>query len=236
LLGLLAPFVLPRDARYAAWLATGLALATCLVYFFYTPFDEWTYLRFLLPAIALMIVLASAVTVALLQHAPAIGRVVIISAVTAVLAVFCVRAANERLVFNLKFLEQRFRSAGVVVRDGLPSGAVVLSVWDSGAVRFHGRKEALSWKGLDPAWLDRSLAWLEEQGHTPYILLESWEEPDFRDHFGRQSRIGQLDWPPKYEIDRTVRIYDPKDRARYERGEQINTEFVWPLRDQDRNR
>ncbi len=137
LLGLLAPFVLPRDARYAAWLATGLALATCLVYFFYTPFDEWTYLRFLLPAIALMIVLASAVTAALLQHAPSIGRVVITSAVTAALAVFCVRAANERLVFNMKFLEQRFRSAGVIVRDRLPAGAVVLSVWESGAVRFH---------------------------------------------------------------------------------------------------
>ena len=40
-----------------------MAMATCIVYFFYTPFDEWTYLRFLMPAIALMLVLASAVTV-----------------------------------------------------------------------------------------------------------------------------------------------------------------------------
>jgi hypothetical protein len=61
------------------------------------------------------------------------------------------------------------------VRDRLPANAVVLSVWDSGAVRFHGRKDALTWEGLDPAWLDRALVWLEEHGRTPFILLESWE-------------------------------------------------------------
>ena len=36
------------------------------------------------------------------------------------------------------------------------------------------------------------------------------------------SDIGKLDWPPKYEIDRVVRIFDPKDRARYGRGENVN--------------
>lgn len=230
LLALAAPFVLPRERRHAAWLAIGLVLATCLVYFFYTPFDEWTYLRFLLPAITLMIVLASAVTAALLQYAPGLGRGAIMSAVAASLVFFCIREADDRLVFHLRHLEQRFRSAGVVVREQLPPAAVVLSVWDSGAVGFHGRKEALSWKGLDPAWLERSLAWLEQNGRTPYILLESWEEPGFRSHFGSHSGIGKLDWPPRYEIDRTVRIYDPRDRSRYERGEHINTEYLWPLR------
>ncbi len=112
----------------------------------------------------------------------------------------------------------------------LPDGAVVLSVWDSGAVRFHGRKEALSWEGLDPAWLDRSLEWLGEQGHAPFIMLESWEEPEFRKRFGGHSDIGKLDWPAKYEIDRLVRIFDPRDRQRHERGERVDTEYLWPLR------
>jgi hypothetical protein len=53
--------------------------------------------------------------------------------------------------------------------------------------------------------------------------------PGFR-RFGNQSDIGKLDWPPRYEIDRVVRIYDPKDRSRYDRGEHINTEYLWPLR------
>ncbi len=230
LLAFAAPFVLPPGERRAAWLAVGLILATCLVYFIYTPFDEWTYLRFLLPAIALMLVLASAVTVRLLEFAPAFGRTAVVAVVTIGLAVFSVRTASDRLAFNLKFLEQRYRSAGIVVRDRLPANAVVLSVWDSGAVRFHGRKDALTWEGLDPAWLDRALAWLEDHGRTPFILLESWEEPGFRNRFASHSAIGKLDWPPKYEIDRSVRIYDPKDRSRYDTGERIDTEYLWPLR------
>jgi hypothetical protein len=170
------------------------------------------------------------VTVALLRYAPAVGRVVVVAALTTGLAVFCVRVAHDRQAFALKFLEQRYRSAGNVIRDRLPADAVVFAEWESGAVRFHGRKEALTWQGLDPAWLDRSLAWLDDHGRPPFILLESWEEPAFRTRFGNQSDIGKLDWPPKYEIDRAVRIYDPKDRLRYDRGEQVQTEYLWPVR------
>jgi hypothetical protein len=97
-------------------------------------------------------------------------------------------------------------------------------------VRFHARKEALVWEGLDPAWLDRSLQWLEQHGRQPFILVESWEELKFRQRFEDHSAVGKLDWPPKYEVDRVVRIYDPADRARYFRGERVNTEYLWPLR------
>ena len=235
LLAFAAPFVVPGDRRSEAWLATGLILATCLIYFIYTPFDEWSYLRFLLPAIALMLVLACSATVTVLQYAPVAGRIVVIGAIVAGIGLFCVREAKDRLAFNLRFLEQRYRSAGRVVGDRLPPNAVVLSVWDSGAVRFHGRREALSWAGLDPVWLDRGLAWLDAHGRPPYILLESWEEQPFRDRFGAHSDIGKLDWPPKYEVDRAVRIYDPKDRARYDRGEGIQTEYLWPLRSEGKN-
>ena len=183
-----------------------------------------------------MVVLASAVSVKALERVGpaesghyAVGRYLVVAVATSALALFCVRAADERHAFALQFLEQRYRSAGSVVREQLPPGAVVLSVWDSGAVRFHGRKEALTWEGLDPAWLDRSLAWLEQRGRRPFILVESWEEPGFRSRFGSQSDIGKLDWPPKYEIDRVVRIYDPQDRARYHRGEPVDTEYLWPL-------
>jgi hypothetical protein len=157
-------------------------------------------------------------------------RVGVPVALTLALAILGVRTANDRLAFAMHALEQRYRSAGIVVRDKLPADAVLLSVWDSGAVRFHGRKEALVWEALDPAWLDRALQWLEQHGRTPYILVESWEEPGFRSRFGDRSDIGKLDWPPKYEVDRVVRIYDPKDRASYHRGEHVNTEYLWPLR------
>jgi hypothetical protein len=236
-LALAAPFVVSEQKRRDVLLALALIASTCGIYLIYTPFDDWSYLRFLLPAIGLMLTLASAVAVRILSkvlpehglvHA---GRYVVAGAMTMALAIFCVRAAADRHAFALQSLEQRYRSAGIVVRERLPEGAVVLSVWESGSVRFHGRKEALTWDGLDPAWLDRSLAWLDQHHRRPYILLESWEEPGFRTRFGSASDIGQLDWPPKYEIDRKVRIYDPRDRDRYQRGERVDTEFLWPLRD-----
>jgi len=96
-------------------------------------------------------------------------------------------------------------------------------------VRFHGGKEALTWAGLEPTWLDRSLEWLDQQGRTPYILVESWEEPAFRKRFAKHSDIGKLDWPPTYEIDRVVRIFDPKDRAKYVSGQSVITEYLWPM-------
>jgi hypothetical protein len=229
LLAFAAPFGVAKERRPDTLLALALVGAACVIYFLYTPFDDWSYLRFLLPAIALMIVLASVSTVRVLEtmtyhHA-------LVGVITAVLAVFCIRAASERHAFALQFLEQRYRSAGKVVQDLLPPDAVVLSVWDSGAVRFHGRKEALSWEALDPTWLDRTLQWLEVHGRPPFILVESWEEPGFRSRFSQHSNVGKLDWPPKYEIDRVVRIFDPRDRERYHRGERVDTEFVWPLRD-----
>jgi hypothetical protein len=234
LLSVMAPFFVTREKRPAAWLAWGIIVATCTIYFFYTPFDDWSYLRFLMPAIAMMVVLASVLVVRALDFITRPGNArageYIVMGVAAGLAAFCVRTATERHAFSLQFLEQRYRSAGSVVRSELADDAVVLSVWDSGAVRFHGRREAVSWEALDPAWLDRSLAWLEERGHTPYMMFESWEEPRFRGRFGLHSDIGKLDWPPKYEVDRVVRIYDPRDRERYLRGEHVNTKYLWPLR------
>jgi hypothetical protein len=232
LLAWAAPFFLPRSRQVDAWLALALTAATCFIYFIYTPFDDWSYLRFLLPAITLMIVSASVVFVALAGRAFS-SRLIAYAAVSFMaigLAVLGIRTANDRLAFTMRALEQRYRSAGSVVRDQLPPDAVVLSVWDSGAVRFHAHKEALVWEGLDPAWLDRALDWLEQHGRRPYVLVESWEEPRFRARFSGHSDVGKLDWPPKYEVDRVVRIYDPRDRALYHRGEHVKTEYLWPLR------
>jgi hypothetical protein len=229
-LAVFAPFLVDRDKRAGAWLAVGLVGVTAAIYFAYTPFDDWSYLRFLMPALALLLVLASVCVVTIAANVGGRIGLLVVATVTVALAMFSVRAANDRLAFRMQALEQRYRSAGIIVRDRLPSDAVLLTVWDSGAVRFHGRKEAVVWEGLDPAWLDRGLDWLAAHGHAPYILLESWEEPGFRERFAGSSPIGNLDWPPKYEVDRVVRIYDPADRARYLRGERVVTEYLWPLK------
>ena len=229
-LGFLAPFRIDQERRPAIWLALALIVATAAIYFAYTPFDDWSYLRFLLPAISLLIVLTSVVfaRVGAMMGLP--GSCLFVALVTCIAALSGLGIARDRLAFQMHALEQRYRSAGIVVRERLPRDAAILTTWDSGAIRFHGRKEAIVWDALDPAWLDRATAWLAAQGRPPFILLESWEEPRFRSRFESASVLGHLDWPPKYEVDRVVRIYDPADRARYLRGEKVITEYLWPVR------
>lgn len=85
------------------------------------------------------------------------------------------------------------------------------------------------WDALDPAWLDRALAWLASHGRPPAIVLESWEQEGFRARFAGQT-FGALDWPPRYDLDRRVLIFLPADRARYQAGETIATERVFAAR------
>ncbi len=228
LAGFLAPALLRGEAARRAWLAIALIAATAVVYLPYTPFDDWSYLRFFIPAITLLMVLTGAVLTA------AAGRLrgggVAATAVTLALALFFARAAQHGLVFHLRALEQRYRSAAAVVRERLPPDAVLLTGWDSGAIRFHARREVVVWDALDPGWLDRAVDWLRSQGRSPYILLESWEEPLFRRRFEGAGGSGALDWPARYEVDRVVRIYDPADRRRFLAGGRIRTEYLWPER------
>ena len=72
--------------------------------------------------------------------------------------------------------------------------------------------------------------WLKARGLEPFIVIEEWEEPLFRQRFGGYADIAALDWPPRFQIERQVRIYDPRDRARYLAGDGVPTETILPPR------
>lgn len=222
LLALAAPLVMSRDHRRFVWIALAMALATIAMYGFYQPFPEWWYLRFLLPAIAIATTLAAAVMVRLLQ------RPMLVATAAVALAVFGAQIARERLVFDLQRLEARLRQTGVYVRDKLPENAIFFSVFDSGSIRFHGEREAVMWDALDPAWLDRAIEWSRGQGREPFFVLEFFEEEAFRNRFASESPVGRLDWPPRADIRRRIKIYAPGDRDAYRSGKPVATDYVSP--------
>jgi hypothetical protein len=222
LLALAAPFVVARELRDRVWLGLAIALTTLAIYLLYDSYPEWWYLRFLLPALVLLITLAAAVTTRMIR------RPLIVLVMALVLAVFGVITARERQAFDLQRLEARFPHAGSVVRDRLPRNAILVTVWQSGTMRYHAEREIVMWDSLEPAMLTFALDWLRQQGREPYLLLERWEEPAFRSRFAAQSTFGMLDWPPRIEIDRQVRIYAPTDREAYLGGRAITTEHVFP--------
>jgi len=241
-LAVAAPFVLlararrsdaldrQREASWLAFLSIAVAGAVVAAYLVYIPYDDWWYLRFLLPAMPPLLALTAVGLLALRSRLPAGARAPAGVACSLALVVFFVWTASARGVFQLPALEARFRATGRFVADRLPERAVVLSVWQSGSVRYYGGRLSILFDQIDPAWLDRALSFLAEQGRLPYLVLETWEEPAFKARFQSQSPYGALDWPPMAQVGTEVRIYDPAARARYFAGEPMTVERVWPGR------
>jgi hypothetical protein len=230
LLGFLAPVVLPKETRPVAWLTIGISLSVIAVYLLYQPYQEWWYLRFLLPALVPLTALAVAVIDRGLRLLP-LGRNLqtgMASVLVVVLAVYGVRTARDRQAFELHRLERRFWLTAGVARERLPANAIFLTIWESGSLAHHADRPSFLWDSLDPGSLDRALTWLADRGLDSYIVVEQWEEPGFRERFAGHSPLAALDWPPRFEIDRQVRIYKPADRAAFLRGESVPTEHVLP--------
>ena len=233
LLALLAPLLL---RGWLTLLLASLVDVNVAGYLPYTVFDDWWYLRFLLPAIPLVLVLMLAAIHTAVERAlsgalrgPAKVRTTFSRATVAVtalvLAVLFVREARDRQAFDLARLESRFVRAGTYVAQRLPANAFIVTSWQSGSVRFYAGRPTLAWDGLDPAWLDRAVAFARAGGLEPYLLFERWEERLFRERFAT-SPLGALDWPPAVEIASQVRIYRPDDRQRYRAGKAVPTEYA----------
>jgi hypothetical protein len=224
LLAAAAPVVFGGGARRAALWLLAFAAATLACYLPYVVFDAWWYQRFLLPAVPPVLALTAAVAVGALAPLRPAARTVVFTGVAASLASTFIDAAATRGVFGLRNFEARFRTAGAYVA-ALEPDAVVITTHHSGSVRFYSGRSTAAWDGIAPGRLSDAIAFLRARGRRPYLLLETWEQPAFRDRFASDP-LGSLEWPPMAEIDRAVRIYDPDDRARYMRGERVRVERV----------
>ena len=221
-LALLAPWLLPGGLSV---LALAMFLVNLVLYVPYVVFDDWSYLRFLLPTIPLLLILLVAVVDAWLRQRRVPGVAWITAAVVIGLSALFVREARQRPTFVLQQLEARFERAGLFVGHRLPPNALVITSAESGSVRFYAGRKTLLWDGLDPAWLDRALLYVRGKGYEPYLMFERREEPDFRQRFAG-SEVARLDWPPMAEVASQVRIYRPGDRDQYLQGTLSPTEYV----------
>lgn len=242
--------IVPNAMRYASWLSAtqtpawllaaaapvllpgaltrlfaGLFLVNVACYLPYGVFDDWSYLRFLLPTLPLLMILAIASVDAVCRRVASWTARPVVAIVAIVLSVVGVREAQARNVFRLHALEARYERAGLFVDRRLPPNAVVITSWQSGSVRFYSGRRTLVWDGLDPAWLDRAVSFLRARELEPFLLFERWEEPLFRRRFA-SSLLGRLDWPPAAEVSSQVRIYRPDDREQYLNGTQPPTEYA----------
>ena len=237
LLSLAAPFVGTREPdadraianprSTAAWMiAFGFALL--LSYLFYGVFEDWPYLRFLLPVIPLLFVLSCNVFVAALLRLSMAVRGAVIFAVCVLLGTWYVRKADQLGVFAIALSERRYESVGQYLNHALPENAAIITVIESGSARLYAKRATLRWDEVPVGKLDHTIDALRAGGYAPYILLEDWEQPMFRARFGPADLAGRVDWPAAIEYygPISVRIYNPDDRQRYVAGERWQPRIV----------
>ena len=212
---------------FVALAAVVLTLATYLAY---TVFDDWWYIRFLLPALPVLLALSVIVSLhAIARLLPSYPRARLVTAVMlcAALGAWRLHVARDRQVFDLQVMESRFPIAGRYAARVLPPQAVVLAVQQSGSVRYYGGRPTIAWDAIGPDALDSTLERLRAAGRPPFIALEDAEEPRFRARFATE-RAGALDWPPFGEVHGPVRVrfFDPDGRDAYRRGVSRGTEII----------
>ena len=210
LVGMLVPLVAtagPLSRRSAALFAASV-VTVVVVYVGYEPFDEWTYLRFLLPAFPPLLVATASAIQWMLTRVPAA-----IAATTTVVLVGGVCGHNLRYLAtagagSLADAARRYVAVARFVSEQTPSNAVYISLQHSGSLRYYCGRPALRFDRIDVD-LDRALADLRRAGFQPYVVLEDWEETQFKQQFAATSESGKLAGRPMARLIKYgVNVYD----------------------------
>jgi hypothetical protein len=201
------------SGRAGARLLAGVLIAVWVLYSIYPAFDAWWFLRFLLPSWPALGIGTAAGIAWLFDGRLKWGRA--LTAVTLVaLGVYGLMFSARRDVFPAGEGERRYATIATLVEAQTEPSAVVLSSIHAGSLRYYGGRATMRFDLLDEAWLDRAVAWLQQQGRHPYVLVEDWEMPLFTRRFAGGNALGDLRMAPAlayraYQIPGTVYLFDP---------------------------
>ena len=209
----------PATRALAAFAA--LVVAAYLVY---AVFDVWSYLRFLLPAMAVAAVFAGMAIAAALGRVPAPARVV--AALAAVLGIAAHGISQARALDAFRLADQQRRVAQVAdfLSTTLPADGVILSGEQSGALRYYTGRSILRWDVASPGALASALTALNDVNRPIVVALDAWEHEPFRARLGALPAVS-LEWPAVFEAGTShrTRVWRLTDRARFLRGEHVGT-------------
>ena len=199
---LLAPIAcfVTRD-RFPTLVLASWAAVVVLVYISFPAFDaEWT-LRFLIPAVPPLMVLASVAVFSIGGRLAETHRAVALLVVAAV-AGFGVHTARSHQAFDVEH-ERRYAAVGRYIARELPERAVLLAMLHSGSANYYSGRPTIRYDLLAGSRLDPLVEILKQRGYVPYLVIDSTERADFEARYRGHSRLGALDWPP------LVQMYSP---------------------------
>jgi hypothetical protein len=197
------PGRIPRLLQWFCWCALAFLAANLACYVLFLRFDHWTYLRFLLPSIPLVLIAATALLTHALRGASRTSRVAVLSFVAMMFPFAYVHTAAKGDAFKLKpGFRHRFEDAAALAAARLPQNAVFLGVSQTGSLRHYAGRLTLRFEWIEPERAGEVLAHLRSRGLAPYAALDSAEVAAFTTRFagtaiGRAAAAAQpLSLPP----------------------------------------
>jgi hypothetical protein len=218
-----------RTGLVVAHSAAAMVAINAAIIFPYLVFEQWTYLRFMLPAMAALFILLAALMVwaarALMQTRWSRWLAPLALAPAALVIWYGVPEGQSALrdwrVTHPVLLMGRY------LREVVPPNAVVLSFMHGGTVEHFTGRPIVRMDLIVPD-LDRVIDLLQRQGYRPVIVLDEVMEAPHMARTYPTSQFKELDWPPRASFAAFGRIWylDPADRKAYQAGVTYVTDVL----------
>ena len=211
-----------RDAHARALFAFSLLVIGA--YLIYAVFEQWSYLRFVLPAMAVFAVFTGIAFTAWIKRWPVALRSPLFLALMLGAAAHGLFVAGFLDTFKLRDQVRRVEQVAAAIDHSTPANAVLIAGEQSGSMRYYTGRSILRWEAATPETLPTAIEIILKAERPIYIVLDAWEREPFRRKF---PDIGpaELDWPPILEAGSTHRtfVWNLADRRRFQIGQTIST-------------
>jgi hypothetical protein len=199
-----------QHGRQTVSLAGAMFVLTVLGYIAYAPFDQWWYLRFLLPGLGPFFALAAAGVVSIGER---LARPWGLTLAAALLVALVWQSAASASAFGMfgpfRESEHKYIEVGTFIARAMPPNAVFFALQHSGSIRFYGGRHTLRYDQLDRQAAHGAPQELERRGLHPYLAVEDGEIPNVRQAFDL-APDRPLPWPYVARMDQFggISIFD----------------------------
>ena len=185
-------------------------LAVVASYLPYIVFESWWYLRFMLPALPIVYFFGADLVASAAARLGTTAQAIAVAAFVAAIGAHSLAFGLHRGVFSAAEGEQRYVDVAKFVRDHLSNKSVIMAMQHGASIRYYAGVETVRYDLLTVEGLDQAVSVLRDLAYGPYLVLEDWEEPLFRDRFRMHQTVTTLDSRLLAVLDTptSIRIYD----------------------------
>lgn len=205
------------------------ALIVWLAYLVYQPFDSWTYLRFVLLPLAVLLLAGSAGLESASARLTPPWRLAVVSLAIVLVGATGITASRGIGALDVRRDEARYRLVAEFVSREAPPRAVLLAAQHSGSLAAYTALPVLRLDLLQASDVAPLLQWLEAH-HRPVYLVMDQEEQHSLDAL-RGGDIA-IDWPPRARAGSPARalVWSLDDRPAFLAGHPVPTARLLPSR------